>query len=84
MVADVELRGGLEQSFPAVAARCERRRAFMREAIGLDVPDTLLPLADTCGVIAPFLLAPRRLIALRQVAPVKGSPSGLDGLDERR
>ena len=84
VVADAELRAGLGRSFPAVAARCERRRAFMREAIGLDVPDTLLPLADTCGVIAPFLLAPRRLIALRQVAPVKGSPSGLDGLDERR
>jgi hypothetical protein len=36
----------------------------MRETIGLDVPDTVLPLADTAGIVPPFLLAPRRVLSL--------------------
>ncbi|NUB44723.1 M24 family metallopeptidase [Fertoebacter nigrum] len=63
-IADAELRADLVARFPAVAARCAARAGFMRDVIGLDVPDSLLPLADTCGIVAPFLLAPRRVIAL--------------------
>lgn len=36
----------------------------MRTTLGLDVPDTLLPLADTCGIVAPYLLDPGLVIAL--------------------
>jgi hypothetical protein len=50
----------LEERHPMVAARIEMRRTFMREA-GFALPDALLPLADTCGVVAPYMLAPRRL-----------------------
>jgi hypothetical protein len=46
-------------------ARCQRRQEFMRRTIGLEVPDALLPLADTCGIVAPFLLDPRGVITLR-------------------
>jgi hypothetical protein len=28
----------------------------------MDVPDTLLPLADTCGIAAPFLLDPAQVV----------------------
>ncbi len=59
------LRAELAARFPAVAARCAARAAFMRDTIGLDVPETLLPLADTCGIVAPFLLDARQVIALR-------------------
>jgi hypothetical protein len=37
----------------------------MRDVIGLDVPETLLPLADTCGVIAPYLFDPGLVMTLR-------------------
>jgi hypothetical protein len=37
----------------------------MREVIGLDVPETVLPLADTAGIIAPWMLAPRKVLSLR-------------------
>jgi hypothetical protein len=37
----------------------------MRDVIGLDVPDTLLPLADTCGIVAPYLFDPGQVITLR-------------------
>lgn len=64
VIADAALRADLAARFPAVAARCAARAAFMREGIGMDVPEELLPLADTCGIVAPWLLDPRQVIAL--------------------
>jgi Xaa-Pro aminopeptidase len=64
VIADAALRRLLEETHPKVAARIEMRRSFMREA-GFALPESLLPLADTCGVVAPYLLAPRRLAVLR-------------------
>ena len=46
------------------AARCDARAAFMRDVIGMKVPDCLLPLADTCGIVAPYLLDPELVVAL--------------------
>jgi hypothetical protein len=65
VIADDDLRADLARDFPDVAARCAERQGFMRAVIGLDVPDSLLPLADTCGIIAPFLLDPGQVISLR-------------------
>lgn len=63
VIADGDLRAMLEETHPMVAARIEMRRTFMREA-GFAVPESLLPLSDTCGVVAPYLLAPGRLAVL--------------------
>lgn len=65
VIADATLRAEIAAQHPAVFDRCSKRRAFMREQIGLDVPEDLLPLADTCGIVAPFLLDPRQVITLR-------------------
>jgi hypothetical protein len=64
VIADAALRNDLAQRFPNVANRCAARARFMRDVIGMDVPDTLLPLADTCGIIAPWLLDPAQVLAL--------------------
>jgi hypothetical protein len=64
VIADSALRAALAADFPEVAARCEARARFMREVIGMDVPDTLLPLADTCGIIAPWLLDPAQVMVV--------------------
>ena len=64
VIADADLRAKLAASHPGLIARCAARRGFMRETIGLDVPDTVLPLADTAGIVPPFLLAPRRVLSL--------------------
>ncbi|EYD74553.1 hypothetical protein Rumeso_03849 [Rubellimicrobium mesophilum DSM 19309] len=64
VIADEALRADLAARFPEVAGRCEARAGFMRGTLGMDVPETLLPLADTCGILAPFLLAPRRVLTL--------------------
>ena len=65
VIADADLMAALAAEQPQVLARARARQDFMRAVIGLAVPDCLLPLADTCGLVAPFLLAPRRVISLR-------------------
>ena len=62
VIADADLRADLARRFPNVARRCEARARFMREVIGMEVPDTLLPLSDTCGIVAPFLLDPAQVV----------------------
>ncbi len=64
VIADTTLRTSLAAHFPQVLDRAGQRRSFMREVIGMDVPDTLLPLADTCGIVAPWLLRPGLVITL--------------------
>ena len=64
-IADADFRADLAERHPAMAARCAARRAFMRDLLGLDVPESLLPLADTCGIVAPFLLSPDQVVVLR-------------------
>lgn len=65
VIADSALRAELAARFPAVAARIAHRQRFMETVIGIEVPDSLLPLADTCGIVAPWLLDPGLVITLR-------------------
>ena len=64
VIADAALQADLAREFPEVLARCQARAAFMRDVIGMEVPGCLLPLADTCGIIAPWLLDPAQVMAL--------------------
>ena len=64
VIAEAALRADLTRDFPEVMERCQLRARFMREVIGMDVPECLLPLADTCGIVAPWLLDPAQVIAL--------------------
>lgn len=64
VLADAGLRAAIAAEHPNVAARIAARQRFMREVIGMEVPDTLLPLADTCGIVAPWLLDPAQVVAL--------------------
>jgi hypothetical protein len=64
VIADADLQASLERDFPAAAKRSAARRAFMRDVIGMDCPETLLPLSDTCGIVAPFLLDPGSVVAV--------------------
>jgi hypothetical protein len=64
VIADATLRAAIAATQPALWSRITARQAFMRDTIGMDVPDALLPLADTCGIVAPFLLDPAQVITL--------------------
>ena len=64
VIADEALQTDLARAHPAVLKRCLARRAFMRDVVGLDVPDTVLPLSDTAGIVPPYFFAPKKILAL--------------------
>lgn len=57
VVADRALREEIAAEHPDVWQRIELRQAFMREQLGLDFGDEVLPLSSTPGYLAPFWLA---------------------------
>lgn len=64
VIADEALQAELGQRHPDVLRRCLARREFMRGTIGLDVPSTVLPLADVAGTVTPYLLRPDLVVTL--------------------
>lgn len=64
VIADSDLRSQIETRHPEVHARIMARTRFMRDVIGFDVPETMLPLSDMAGIAPPFFLSPNKLIAL--------------------
>lgn len=61
-LADEKLRGELAARHPAVWARIEARRSFMKDELGINIDDSLLPLSNTPGYFAPAFLAPDRVM----------------------
>jgi hypothetical protein len=64
VLAHADLRAQLGREFPDCLARCEARRTFVRETLGFEVGDEVLPLSNLPGVISPYLLAPHRVVAI--------------------
>jgi len=62
-VADEELRKQLAETYPAMWNRIEARRRFMREQLGIQISDNLLPFSNFCAAVIPFFLAPDKSIA---------------------
>jgi Xaa-Pro aminopeptidase len=57
-LADASLRAVLAEGFPELWDRVERRRAFMRDALGIDLHPDVLPLSNIPAFLPPFLLRP--------------------------
>jgi hypothetical protein len=57
-LADSVLRTELARTFPDLWDRVERRRAFMREALGLELHPDVLPLSNIPAFLTPLLLRP--------------------------
>lgn len=64
-LADRELRASVAASYPELWARIERRRAYVRDAIGICLPDDVLPLCGTLAYLRPYLLSSRALAVVR-------------------
>jgi Xaa-Pro aminopeptidase len=62
-LADEHLQRQLTALAPGLMERCRERREWMRSELGLPVHDTVLPLSNLCGVVPPFLLNPKRILA---------------------
>lgn len=65
VLADAALRGRLKTEHPACFERCERRRTFMIDVLGIDLPDEVLPLCNMPTIVSPFFLRPNQIFAVR-------------------
>src|SRR5690625_1362656 len=57
-LADEKLRTEIADRFPKTWHRIQKRREFMRDAIGINIDDSLLPLSNTPAYFAPAFLSP--------------------------
>jgi hypothetical protein len=64
VLADAALRAELARRFGDLWSRVERRRAFMADALGIELHPDVLPLSNIPAVLAPFLLRPDRAMSL--------------------
>ena len=64
VVADAALRAQLKESAPACFDRCQKRRSFMADVLGIELPEEVLPLSNTCAIVPPFFLEPNTILAL--------------------
>jgi hypothetical protein len=63
-LADESLRGQLAQAYPEAWRRIQARRAFMRDALGIDLHPDVLPFSNIPAYLPPFLLRPDRVMAM--------------------
>lgn len=55
-IADADLRARIQADQPELWARIQARKAYLRDKLGLDLSEELLPLASTFAYYRPFLL----------------------------
>jgi Xaa-Pro aminopeptidase len=63
-LADASLRSTLARDYPDLWDRVERRRSFMRDALGIDLHPDVLPFSNIPAYLPPFLLRPDRAMTL--------------------
>ena len=64
VIADQILREALRAEFPGCYDRCMKRRDFMINRLGIDLPVEVLPLSNMAGIVPPFFLHPNTVIAM--------------------
>jgi Xaa-Pro aminopeptidase len=64
VVADEELRRKLKELAPDCFDRCQKRRKFMTNVLGIALPEEILPLSNIAGIVPPFFLKPNTVLAL--------------------
>ncbi|WP_296114835.1 Xaa-Pro peptidase family protein [uncultured Anaerococcus sp.] len=55
-IADESLRKEIEENYPDLWARIEKRRAYTKENLNIDLDESLLPMASTLAYLRPFML----------------------------
>ena len=65
-IAGEALLNSLVTLYPDCYKRCEARRVFMRDGLGIDLGPGVLPLSNLAGIVNPFWFDPRKTCALRR------------------
>ena len=63
-IVDEALREELRHRFPECYERCQSRRRFVQDALGIALPEEVLPLSNMACIVPPYLLRPERIFAL--------------------
>ena len=63
-LADAELRAAFEQHYPEAWGRIQARRAFMQQALGIELKPEVLPFSNLPAYLPPFWLAPQQAMRL--------------------
>jgi Xaa-Pro aminopeptidase len=63
-LADATLRADLAAAYPDLWARVQARRRFMRESLGVELHEDVLPLSNLAAHLPPFVLRPDRAMTL--------------------
>ena len=64
-LADASLRADLAAAYPDAWDRIQARRRFMADVLGIELHPDVLPFSNIPAVLAPFILSPTRVMALR-------------------
>ena len=63
-LADEDLRAAFAAAYPGAWRRIEARRAFMADALGIELHPDVLPFSNIPAYLPPFLLSPGRAMTL--------------------
>jgi hypothetical protein len=64
VLADETLRGQLQTDYPDCLTRCQQRREFMANVLGLKLAEEVLPLSNIPAIVPPFFLEPQTVLAI--------------------
>jgi hypothetical protein len=64
VIADETLRGQIREQYPDCFARCQKRREFMVNVLGIPLPEEILPLSNLPALVPPFFLSPNAVLAM--------------------
>ncbi|MBT5073270.1 MAG: M24 family metallopeptidase [Kordiimonadaceae bacterium] len=65
VIADEELRSKLKEKHPNCYDRCMKRREFMIQTLGFDLPEEILPLSNIAAIVPPWFLNPSQIFILK-------------------
>ncbi|MFS8614621.1 MAG: hypothetical protein FWJ67_08410, partial [Limnochorda sp.] len=64
VLADEALRRQLEREYPDLWARFTRRREYLRNVLGIELGEDVLPMSDLLGYYRPFLLTREKALVV--------------------
>ena len=56
VLADAQLKADIAQQYPELWARMQERIAFMRDVLGIELSDDVLPMCSSVAYLRPYLL----------------------------